>query len=60
MLQRCRAMFVAHRVLDVLVAEVVLQRPGGVAVIGELESRRRAEGGWMANGILAILPRRSI
>jgi hypothetical protein len=38
---------VTHRVLDVLVAEVVLQRAGIVSVVGKLEAAGMAKHVWM-------------
>ena len=39
----CRQLGIAHRVLDILVAQVVLQSAGIVAIVGELEPARMSK-----------------
>ena len=56
-----RQLGIAHRVLDVLVAEVVLQRARIDALVRSLKPPAcRSMRGWIGNGILAAAPRRWI
>jgi hypothetical protein len=54
-----REFAISNRMLDVLVAEIVLQRPSIHTLIGQLEpSRMPQHVGWIGNGILAVGPSR--
>jgi hypothetical protein len=46
---QAKAQYSAHRMLDVLVSEVVLERSGIMAVIGEFEQAWRADARKMAS-----------